>query len=80
MVVVSTAKTENLQQVEAVYTADVLQSNDIKIAIEKNPEYKKEAIIRNVTINNIQTNNPLLMDLTLIFALNFQCCSSARLL
>ena len=31
-----------------------MQSNDIKIAIEKNPEYKKEAIIKNIIINNIQ--------------------------
>lgn len=54
LVAVSTAKTENLQLTEGVYTADVLQSNDIKIAIEKNPEYKKEAIIRKITINNIQ--------------------------
>lgn len=54
MVVVSTAKTENMKLTEEMYSADVLQSNDIKIAIEKNPEYKKEAIIRNITINNIQ--------------------------
>lgn len=54
LVGVSTAKTENLQLTEGVYTADVLQSNDIKIAIEKNPEYKKEAIIKNIIINNIQ--------------------------
>lgn len=54
LVAVSSAKTENLELVEAKYTADVLQSNDIKIAIEKNPEYKKEAIIKNIIINNIQ--------------------------
>lgn len=41
---------------EETYTADVIQSNDIKIAIEKNPEYKKEAIIKNIIINNIQIN------------------------
>lgn len=41
---------------EDTYTADVIQSNDIKIAIEKNPEYKKEAIIKNIIINNIQIN------------------------
>lgn len=54
LVGISTAKTKNLMLSEGVYTADVLQSNDIKIAIEKNPEYKKEAIIRNIIINNIQ--------------------------
>lgn len=50
----STAKTENLQLVDGVYSAEVVQSNDVRIAIEKNPEYKKEAIIRKITINNIQ--------------------------
>jgi len=57
MIVASTAKTENLQLKEGVYTADIVQSNDIKIAIEKNPEYKKEAIIKKVTINNIQIDS-----------------------
>lgn len=54
IIAVSTAKTENLQTKDDVYVADVLQSNDIKIAIEKNPDYKKEAIINSVIINNIQ--------------------------
>lgn len=57
MIVASTAKTEDLKLVDNKYTAEVLQSNDIKIAIEKNPEYKKEAIIRNITINNIQIDS-----------------------
>ena len=54
MVVVSTAKTENLQLIDGVYNADVIQNNDIKILIEKNEKYKKDAIIRKVTINIIQ--------------------------
>lgn len=54
MVVVSTAKTQNLNLEEGIYTADIYQTNDIKISIEKNPNYKKEAIIKKVTINNIQ--------------------------
>lgn len=54
LVAVSTAKTENLQLTDGTYSAKVVQSNDIRIAIEKNPEYKKEAIIRKITINNIQ--------------------------
>ena len=54
LVAVSSAKTENMQLIDGKYTADVLQSNDIKIAVEKNPEYKKEAIIKNILINNIQ--------------------------
>lgn len=54
MVVVSSAKTENLELIDGVYNADIIQNNDIKISIIKNPEYKKEAIIRKITINNIQ--------------------------
>ncbi len=54
MVVVSSAKTDDIQKVEDSYTANVIQNNDVKISIEKNPEYKKDAIIRKVIINNIQ--------------------------
>jgi hypothetical protein len=54
MIVVSSAKTENLELIDGVYNADIIQNNDIKISIIKNPEYKKEAIIRKITINNIQ--------------------------
>ena len=54
MIVVSSVKTDDIQEVEDSYTANVIQNNDVKISIEKNPEYKKEAIIRKVTINNIQ--------------------------
>lgn len=56
MVVISSAKTKNLQLQNQIYTADVLQNNDIKILIEKNPEYKKDAVIKKVIINNIQIN------------------------
>ena len=54
MIVVSSAKTEKLELIDGVYNADIIQNNDIKISIIKNPEYKKEAIIRKITINNIQ--------------------------
>lgn len=54
MIVVSSAKTENLELIDGVYNADIIQNNDIKISIIKNPEYKKEAIIRKITINNIE--------------------------
>ena len=57
MIVASTAKTEDLKLLDNIYTAEVLQSNDIKIAIEKNPEYKKEAIIKKIIINNIQIDS-----------------------
>lgn len=54
IIITSSAKTSNLTQKETGYTATILQNNDIKIAIEKNPEYKKEAKIKQITINNIQ--------------------------
>ena len=54
MIVVSSAKTQNVEIVENGYSTKVVQNNDIKIAVEKNPDYKKEAIIRKITINNIQ--------------------------
>ena len=54
MVVVSTVKTNDLQFIDGAYSADLLQFNEIKLAIEKNPEYQKEGIIRKITINNIQ--------------------------
>ncbi len=54
IIVTSGAKTINVAQREEGYSADVIQNNDIKIAIEKNSDYKKEAKIRNITINNIQ--------------------------
>lgn len=57
MIVISSAKTENLELIDGVYNADVIQNNDIKISIEKNQAYKKEAIIKKVIINNIQIDN-----------------------
>lgn len=54
MIVISTAKTDNIELIDSVYSADIIQTNDIKISIEKNQKYKKEAIIKNVILNNIQ--------------------------
>lgn len=54
IVITSGAKNVDVAQTETGYTAKVLQNNDIKIAIEKNPEYKKEAKIKKITINNIK--------------------------
>ena len=54
IIITSSATTSNFIQGETGYTATILQNNDIKIAIEKNEDYKKEAKIRNITINNIQ--------------------------
>ena len=46
-----------MELIDGVYNADVIQNNDIKISIEKNQAYKKEAIIKKVIINNIQIDN-----------------------
>lgn len=56
MIVVSSAKTENLELSEGTYNTNIIQTNDVKISIEKNPQYTKEAIIKKVIINNIQIN------------------------
>lgn len=60
IIVTSGAKTTDMVNKESGYVANVLQNNDIRIAIQKNPEYKKEAKMKKVTINNVQiteTNN-----------------------
>lgn len=60
IIVTSSAKTVDIAQKDEDYVANILQNNDIKIAIQKNPEYKKEAKIKKLVINNIQiteTNN-----------------------
>lgn len=56
MIVVSSAKTEDLVLSEGTYNANIIQTNDVKISIEKNPQYKKDAIIKKVIINNIKIN------------------------
>lgn len=54
VIITSGAKTVDIHKKEAGYVANVFQTNDIKIAIQKNPKYKKEAKMKRVTINNIQ--------------------------
>jgi len=54
IIVTSSAKTVDITQKDTDYAANILQNNDIKIAIQKNPEYKKEAKIKKLIINNIQ--------------------------
>ena len=41
LIVISSAETENFEKQESIYQADVIQKNDIYIAIEKNQNYKK---------------------------------------
>ena len=54
IIITSSAKAVDINQGEYGYMADIIQYNDIKIAIQKNSKYKKEAKIRKVTIENIQ--------------------------
>lgn len=57
LLVVSSAKTENIELNENVYEANVIQKNDLYIAIEKNKEYSKEDAIKKITINNFKIVN-----------------------
>lgn len=54
LVVVSSAKTEDVEINENIYEANVIQKNDIYLAIEKNKDYSEEDAIKKITINNLQ--------------------------
>lgn len=54
LLVVSSAKTENIELNEDIYEANIIQKNDLYIAIEKNKEYSKEDAIKKITINNFK--------------------------
>lgn len=54
LLVISSAKTENIELNENIYEANVIQKNDLYIAIEKNKEYSKEDAIKKITINNFK--------------------------
>lgn len=54
LLVVSSAKTENIELNENNYEANIIQKNDLYIAIEKNKEYSKEDAIKKITINNFK--------------------------
>lgn len=54
LVIVSSAKTEDLELNENAYQANVIQKNDIYIAIEKNKEYEKQEAIKKITFNNFK--------------------------
>lgn len=58
LVVVSSAKTEDLEVNENIYQANVIQKNDIYIAIEKNKDYEKQEAIRKITFNNFNVIEP----------------------
>lgn len=54
LVVVSSAKTEDIEINENTYEANVIQKNDIYIAIERNKNYSKEDAIKKITLNNFK--------------------------
>ena len=54
LVIVSSAKTDDLEINENIYEANVIQKNDIYLAIEKNKDYSKEDAIKKITLNNFQ--------------------------
>lgn len=54
LVVVSSAKTENIEKNENIYEANVIQKNDIYLAVEKNENYSKEDAIKKITFSNFQ--------------------------
>lgn len=58
IITVSTAKKEDINEENQqgdLWNFNVIQTNDVYISIEKNPNYtKKDSKIKNVTINNIE--------------------------
>lgn len=58
LVIVSSAKTEDIEINENTYEANVIQKNDIFLAIEKNKNYSKEDAIKKITFNNFKIIEP----------------------
>lgn len=54
LVVVSSAKTEDIEVNEGTYQANVLQENHIYLSIEKNENYSKEDAIKKIVFNNFR--------------------------
>lgn len=51
---ISTAQTKNLNLENKTYTADIMAINNIYISIDKNPKYKKDDSIQEITIDNFK--------------------------
>lgn len=54
LVVVSSAKTQDIEVNENAYHANVIQENHIYLAIEKNEKHSKEDAIKKITFNNFK--------------------------
>lgn len=50
--IISSAQTQELELNDNLYQANIIQNNDIYIAIEKNEKYKKQDAIKKITFNN----------------------------
>ena len=49
---ISSAETEELERNDNLYQANIIQKNDIYLAIEKNEKYKKQDAIKKIIFNN----------------------------
>lgn len=54
LVIVSSARTEDIEINDNTFEANVIQKNDIYIAIEKNKEYSKQDAIKKIILNNFK--------------------------
>lgn len=54
LMIISSAETKNFEKQENNYQADVIQKNDIYIAIEKNENYKKTDTIKEIIFENFE--------------------------
>ena len=52
IMVISSAETEELELNDNLYQANIIQKNDVYVAIEKNEKYKKQDAIKKITFNN----------------------------
>lgn len=65
MTIISTIDGKDIEDNEHRWNLDVTQNNDIYMYISKNDNYKKTETIKNITINNIQIENPEIGEITI---------------
>ena len=64
--IVSTAESNLTQDEEKIWHAGILQKNDVFFVIEKNPNYKKQDAIKNISFENFQiikTNDDMVVNI-----------------
>jgi len=52
LMIISSAETEELESNDNLYQANIIQKNDIYLAVEKNENYKKQDAIKKIILNN----------------------------